>query len=167
MHCKACVRFRGVDAEIRIGWAAMVGRPLHRDGTGTALHSSVRMLLSLSHLHWRQQAWPTALRWHHSPQFAATAFVRGVWPAHLPVTESYLRLMWCDQQCSALPQTQLSAYHTTVVLVSGGQSFVPADTPLNCEPPTPAHQSQQAVPCLNQADHKGQMPAGGCSACNY
>lgn len=32
----------------------MVGRPLHRDGTGTALHSSVRMLLSLSH--WRQQA---------------------------------------------------------------------------------------------------------------
>lgn len=34
----------------------MVGRPLHRDGTGTALHSSVRMLLSLSHLHWRQQA---------------------------------------------------------------------------------------------------------------
>lgn len=66
--------------------------------------------------------------------------------SHLPVNASNWRLMCCDQQRICLPHNHLSANHTTVVLVTGGQSLFPVEIPLNWEPPTPVQQRRQCRP---------------------
>jgi hypothetical protein len=72
--------------------------------------------------------------------------------AHLFVTASKRRLMWCAQHLICFSHSQLSANHITVVLVTGGQSSEPAKVPTICDPPTPATRRcrWQHQPCMQR-----------------